>query len=119
MASTEPLTITDGNLDLIRGAEQAVLVLAKGDCEACAAYGRALGGRMDRGRLHGALVGKMFLDRPGSSRFKRDNPWLRDVEFLPYTLVYRDGVKVDEFASSRDSYLLERLRVLFPTRTAL
>jgi hypothetical protein len=49
-----------------------------------------------------------MLTRLGCRAFKRENPWLRDVTYLPYTVLYRSGERVDEFASSRGSYLLER-----------
>lgn len=50
-----------------------------------------------------------MLSRPGARAFKRANPWLADLEFLPYTVLYASGVKVDEFAASRGFYLLDRL----------
>jgi hypothetical protein len=40
----------------------------------------------------------MLPDRGGLIGFKRANPWLAEVDVLPYTLVYRNGEKVAEFA---------------------
>jgi hypothetical protein len=45
--------------------------------------------------------------------FKRANPWLADVDVLPYTLIYRQGERVAEFAGGgvgRLSARLQRLR---------
>ena len=61
------------------------------------------------GRLPDIVIGKMILDIPGSGRFKRDNPWLPNLESLPYTMIYRKGQHVDEFAASKGSYLLEKI----------
>ena len=62
-------------------------------------------------------------DRPGARRsaarrrtlasFKRANPWLAEVDVLPYTLIYRGGGKLTEFAGGGIERLqarLERLR---------
>jgi len=100
--------ITDQSLREILAAERAVLVLTKTGCGYCAGYEDDIRNLLSRGQLQGAVVGKMILDQPGSSQFKRDNPWLRNLEFLPYTLLYRKGIKVDEFAASKGPYLLER-----------
>jgi hypothetical protein len=62
----------------------------------------------EQDQLGDLVVGKIILTRPDCRRFKRENPWLRDVADLPCTLPYAGGEKVDEFAASRGSYLLER-----------
>ncbi len=101
--------VTDQNLEQLISAERAVLVLGKSDCGNCAAYEEDIERLQDTGRLTGVVAGKIVLDHPGSSHFKQTNQWLRDVDHLPYTLLYRQGAKVDEFAASRGAYLLERL----------
>lgn len=103
------LSVTDENVEMVTGAERGVLILAEDSCAACRSYGEDMNGLEERGRLEGVVIGKMVLDKPGSGRFKRDNPWLRDVDVLPYTIVYKRGRKIDEFAASRGSYLLERI----------
>ena len=50
------------------------------------------------GDLYGALA-----------TFKRANPWLADVDVLPYTLIYRGGEKVAEFAGGGVDRLQARL----------
>jgi hypothetical protein len=62
----------------------------------------------EQGLLGKVVVGKILQTQPGCRAFKRENPWLRDVTYLPYTVLYTDGERVDEFPSSRGTYLLER-----------
>lgn len=102
------LYVDDDTLDRVVGAPRGALVLAKDDCENCAGYETEIRGLQERGMLGDLVVGKLLLTRPGCRRFKRENPWLTRVDFLPYTLLYADGEKVDEFAASRGTYLLER-----------
>jgi hypothetical protein len=53
--------------------------------------------------------GKILLDRGGLVSFKRADPWLADVDVLPYTLIYRAGEKVAEFAGGGIGRLESRL----------
>jgi hypothetical protein len=112
---TDRLEAIDGaNWETFLASPWAVLMLGKSDCEHCAEYTEEL-----HGYLAGASApaevrfGKMLLDRGGLASFKRANPWLADVDVLPYTLIYRGGQKVGEFAGSGVGRLqsrLERLR---------
>ena len=102
------LYVDDETLDRVVGAPHGALVLAKDDCGNCATYEAEIRRLQEQDLLGDLVVGKIVLTQPGSSGFKRDNPWLRDVADLPYTVLYADGVKVDEFAASRGTYLLER-----------
>jgi hypothetical protein len=53
------------------------------------------------GQFFGELVvGKIMLTQPGCRAFKQGIPWLRDVTYLPYTVLSREGARVAEFASS-------------------
>jgi hypothetical protein len=101
--------VDDDSLDVVMHARYGILVLTKTTCGACASYQSEIERSLALGDLEGASVAKLVLDRPGGHRFKRDNPWLADVNFLPYTVLYRDGQQVDAFAASKASYLLERL----------
>ncbi len=110
--------VTDQNLQEVVGAERAVLILTKDDCGPCVAYQDDIRGQLERGEMKGIVVGKMALDQRGATRdFKRDNPWLADIKFLPYTLLYGKGQRVDGFAASKGSYLLERIETAFEERT--
>ena len=103
------LRVTDENLPALLAAEQAVLILTKSNCGYCAAYQADIEALQARGDLAGLTIGKVVLDQPGAGRFKRDNPWLARLDFLPYNLVYRRGQEVDRFAASRASYLQQRV----------
>ena len=92
----------------------AVLMLGKTDCEHCIAYTEELQAYLDADHTYGDVrFGTILLDRGGLASFKRANPWLAEVDVLPYTLIYRAGVKQAEFAGGGVSRLqtrLERLR---------
>jgi hypothetical protein len=85
-----------------------VLILAKDDCDNCAAYEAEIHGLQERGLLGDLVVGKIVLTRPGARGFKRASPWLSGIDYLPYTLLYARGEQLDEFAASKGTYLLER-----------
>ena len=52
--------------------------------------------------------GKVMLDSRGLSSFKRANPWLRELETLPFTVVYKDGERVSGFAGGGVTRLTNR-----------
>jgi len=95
-------------------APWSVLMLGKSDCGHCAEYTEELQTFLAADQTYGDVrFGKILLDRGGLAGFKRANPWLADVDVLPYTLIYRGGEKVAEFAGGgigRLSARLERLR---------
>jgi hypothetical protein len=102
------LYVNDDTVDRVVGARHGALVLAKDDCDNCAAYEADIRRLHEKGLLGDLVVGKMVLTQPGCRRFKRANPWLSQVDDLPYTVLYTSGEKVDEFAASKGTYLLER-----------
>lgn len=106
--------VTDQNLGEVVEAERAVLVLTKTGCGHCAAYQAEIEALLERGAMGGTVIGKMPLNQRGVIRdFKRNNPWLADLKVLPYTLLYSKGQRVDGFAASKGSYLLERIEDAF------
>jgi hypothetical protein len=102
------LYVDDETVADVVGAARGVLILAKDDCNNCAAYEAEIRGLQDQGLLGDLVIGKIVLTRPGARGFKRANPWLSGVDVLPYTLLYASGEQVDEFAASKGTYLLER-----------
>jgi hypothetical protein len=100
--------VDDESVDRVTQAARGALILAKDDCDNCAAYESDVRRLQEQRLLGEVVVGKLLLTRPGCRAFKRENPWLRDLTYLPYTVLYADGERVDEFASSRGTYLLER-----------
>jgi hypothetical protein len=112
--SSKLLQITDRNFGELAGSERAVLILMKSDCGHCTAYQAEIEGLLERGQMEEIIVGKMVLNERGVIRnFKRENPWLTGIKFLPHTLLYSKGQRVDGFAASKGSYLLERIESAF------
>ncbi len=106
--------VNDQNLQEVVEAERAILVLTKSDCGHCVAYQAEIEALLERGDMGGTVIGKMPLNQRGVIRdFKRNNPWLADLRVLPYTLLYSKGQRVDGFAASKGSYLLERIEDTF------
>jgi hypothetical protein len=91
-------------------APWSVLMLGKSDCEHCAEYTEELHTFLAADRAYADIrFGKILLDRGGLVTFKRANPWLADIDVLPYTLIYRAGEKVAEFAGGGIGRLESRL----------
>jgi hypothetical protein len=95
-------------------APWSVLMLGKSDCDHCTEYTEELHAFLDADTTYADVrFGKILLDRGGLVSFKRANPWIADVDVLPYTLIYRAGEKVAEFAGGGIGRLearLERVR---------
>lgn len=89
-------------------------MLGKSDCAHCIEFTEELHAFLAADRIYGDVrFGKMLLDRGGLAGFKRANPWLAEADVLPYTLIYRNGQKVAEFAGGgihRLESRLERVR---------
>lgn len=112
-------TIDGSNWEVFVGSPWAVLMLGKTDCEHCIAYTEELHGFLDADQTYGDVrFGKALLDKGGLASFKRANPWLAEVDVLPYTLVYRAGTKVAEFAGGGVPRLQARLARLRATDAA-
>jgi hypothetical protein len=91
-------------------ADWSVLMLGKSDCEHCAEYTEELHAFLAADTAYADVrFGKILLDRGGLVSFKRANPWLADLDVLPYTVIYRGGEKVAEFAGGGIGRLTARL----------
>lgn len=101
--------IDDATIGDLLAAERAVIILTMSHCGACAHYQQDIARLMDQGAFKGLVIGKLTLDRPGSARFKRDNRWVSEVPFVPYTVLYREGEPVNAFAASKASFLAEQV----------
>lgn len=92
-------------------APTAVLTLGKTDCPACLAWSEELTDFLAGDeRWTGVRFGKLELDRPGFGGFKKENPWLSDLDHLPYTIIYVAGEKKKEFLGSGVDRLVNRLQ---------
>lgn len=103
----------DSTVGAVLTAARAALILTRMACPPCATYRAEVAALLAQGKLDGLTVGVVVLDRPGASRFKRDNAWIAGVPALPYTVLHRRGERVDAFAASKGAYLLERLEGAF------
>ncbi len=102
--------IDGGNWRDFLQAPVAVLMLGKSDCDHCNEYTQELHEFLATDQVYGDIrFGKILLDRGGLVSFKRANPWIAEVDVLPYTLIYRAGEKVAEFAGGGIARLESRL----------
>ena len=113
VVSAEITRVTDETIETVTGADRGVLILAKNDCGHCAAYQAEIKAALARGGFAELAIGKLVLNEPGATDYKRGNRWLADVKDLPFTVLYRNGQIVDRFLGSRAAYLEERVRAAF------
>lgn len=103
-------TIDGRSWEAFVAAPAAVLMLGKSDCEACRAWTEELSAWLDADEsFRHVRFGKLLLDTPGLVSFKRANPWIAEVEVLPFNLIYVDGERVKQFAGSGVERLVSRL----------
>jgi hypothetical protein len=103
-------SIDGTNWEGFLGAQWSVLMLGKSDCEHCAEFTEELQAFLAADHPYGDVrFGKMLLDRGGLVTFKRANPWLAELDVLPYTVIYRSGQKLAEFAGGGIGRLESRL----------
>lgn len=101
------VAIDGKNWEAFVGQPTAVLVLGKSDCAACAAWSDELEAWLAGGS--DVPVGKLLLDQPGLLSFKKANAWIKDIDVLPTTLVYKAGAIHKQFAGGGISRLIPRL----------
>ena len=66
MSADSVLYVADDTVDRVVGARQGALVLAKGDCDNCAAYESQIRRLLEEGQLGDLVVGKIVLTQPGT-----------------------------------------------------
>jgi hypothetical protein len=108
------LEIIDGtNWEEFTSSPLAVLVLAKSGCAACQAWSEDLHSFLSRDQQWSSVrFGKMLLDKPGLTSFKRQSPWLAEVDVLPFNVIYVHGERKKSFPGSGLDRLLTRLEGL-------
>jgi len=91
-------------------APAAVLVLGKSGCEACSAWSAELEAFLETDeRWRDVRFGKLLLDTRGLVAFKRANPWVAELDVLPFNVIYVGGVPTKRFAGSGRERLVKRL----------
>ena len=95
----------------IAAAPIGVLLVGKSDCPACSAWSAELEAFLARDtEFADVRFGKVLLDKGGLVDFKRSNPWLSELDDLPYTQIYAGGERVKSFVGGGIDRLVERLR---------
>ena len=88
----------------------AMLMLGKTDCPACKAWTAELETFLsDDQQWTQVRFGKLELDRPGLIQFKKANPWIAELDDLPYNVIYADGERKKEFVGSGVQRMVNRL----------
>jgi hypothetical protein len=108
---SERLEAIDGSTwEAFVAAPVAVLMLGKSDCAACATWTDELKAMLESDeQWRDVRFGKLLLDKPGLVSFKRANPWLAEVDQLPFNVIYANGEPVKRFAGSGVERLVSRL----------
>jgi len=108
---SERLETIDGqSWEAFVAAPVAVLMLGKSDCAACSAWTAELSEWLKGDESFGQVrFGKLLLDTPGLISFKRANPWIADVDTLPFNLIYVGGERIKQFAGGGVERLVSRL----------
>ncbi len=97
--------IDDSNFEAFMEHDRVALLLTRSTCGNCVNYTQEIQELIEKGRLEDLHIGKVILDQAGSVKLKKANPWIKDLDFVPYTVLYDKGQKVEEFAASRGDYL--------------
>ncbi len=84
----------------------SVLILGKNDCKACADWADELS---DYTPPAGVRLGKILLNTPGLARFKIDQPWVSEVDILPFNAIFVSGELKKQWAGSGLERLQNRL----------
>jgi hypothetical protein len=108
--------ITRENWEDFVNAPRAVLMLGKTDCPACSAFSEELVAFREQDETWSDVrFGKLLLDQPGLTGFKRASPWLAGVRDLPFTVIYADGEVQKSFLGGglQKALLTNRLERVF------
>lgn len=99
--------------DFVEAAPASVVVLGKHDCDNCNRWAGELTEFLSgEGATPFAAVrfGKLDLKQRGLIEFRKATPWLKDVDVLPYNVIYVDGEPVKQFAGDGVARLTNRLK---------
>jgi hypothetical protein len=89
----------------------AVLMLGKNDCAACATWTEDLSAYLaSEDSPADVRFGKLLLDTPGLGRFKIAQPWVAEVDVLPFNAIFVNGERVKEWAGGNIDRLVNRLK---------
>ena len=97
-------------LDDFLAADIAVLILAKTTCTNCAKWSEELEAKLaEEDPFPQVRFGKLYLDKPGLIKFKKANPWITEVDVLPFNVLYAAGEQKKSYAGGGFDRLRNRL----------
>jgi hypothetical protein len=106
-------SVDNGNWREFITAPRSVLMLGKNDCQACASWTEELESFLATDEeWKDVRFGKILLDKPGLIDFKRANPWIAELDVLPFNQIYKGGERAKSFAGGGVERLVNRLRNL-------
>lgn len=106
-------TLDKDNWEAFLASPAAVLLVGKSDCSNCQRWSEELTAFLDEDEeWRDVRFGKVLLDKPGLTGFKRASPWLAEVETLPFNVIYVGGERSSSFLGSGIDRLTSRLKRL-------
>ena len=91
----------------------SVLMLSKNDCPSCLQLSKELTDWEYIEAVHANIrFGKIMLDRSGMGRFKIAQPWVSNIDIMPFLAIFVDGERVMEWGGRTRSYLQNQLEVI-------
>ena len=103
----EIMELLDGeNWEDFFSAPIVVLILGKSGCSACEIWTSTLENWVIP---EGVRLGKILLDVHGLGRFKIANPWVSEVDILPYNAIFINGELKKHWAGGGINRLQHRI----------
>lgn len=87
------LSANDWSKELSSG--QKLLLIGKSSCQACAEWKKDLSSWKRPDEL---IILEIKLDQSGFGNFKRENPWITEIQILPYNVIFNEGVIVERWS---------------------
>ncbi len=84
----------------------AVLIIGKNGCHACETWTEEL---QTFEIPSGVRIGKILLDTPELGRFKINQPWVAEIDVLPFNAIYVNGELKKQWAGGGINRLSNRL----------
>lgn len=100
------------NIDDFLAQDNFVLILGKSDCVACNAWQSEIESSISENSFPEIAIAKLNLDQRGLGDFKRGNEWLKDIQDLPFNVIYMDGEIAKSYAGAGTERLTNRLKKL-------
>ncbi len=91
----------------------SVLMLSKNDCHSCLQLSKELTDWESIEPVQANIrFGKIMLDRFGMGRFKIAQPWVSNIDIMPFLAIFVNGERVMEWSGRTRSYLQNQLEVI-------